>query len=84
MWKLWPPPFEISRYATTLDVTLIAIEEVRNYRKFYTLKIFLKMEGGRVHISHPSPTPLDPLLSPDPYATETIKRVWHILVTWHH
>ena len=28
-----------------------------NHRKFYTLKTFLKMAGGRVHTSHPSPTP---------------------------
>ena len=54
MWKLWLP---------ILDVRLIAIEEVRNYRKFYTLKTFLKMESGKVHISHPGPTPLDPPLT---------------------
>ena len=46
-------------------VWLIAIEEVRNYRKFYTLKTFLKMADGRVNTSHPSPTPLDPPFSPD-------------------
>ena len=44
-------------------VRLIAIEEVRNYRKFYTLKTFLKMASGRVHTSHPIPTPLDPPLT---------------------
>ena len=64
-WKLWPlSPFDISRYATA-GVRLIAIEEIQNYRKFYTLKTFLKMAGGRVHTSHPSPTPVDPPLSPD-------------------
>ena len=43
-----PPPFEISRYATA-GVRLIAIEEVRNCRKFYTLITFFKMAGGRLH-----------------------------------
>ena len=60
-----PSPFEIYRYATAYGVRLIAIEEVWNYRKFYRLKTFLKMAGGRVHTSHPSPNPLDPPLSPD-------------------
>ena len=60
-----PPPFEIFRYTTAQGVRFIAVEEVRNCRKFHTLKIFLKMAGGRVHTSHPSPTHLDPPLSPD-------------------
>ena len=29
----------------------------------------------------PQPTPW---IYPWPYATKTIKRVWHISVTWHH
>ena len=33
------------------------------------------MAGGRMHTPH---------LTPRPLATQTIKRVWHILVTWHH
>ena len=43
--------------------------------KLYTSKTFLKMAGGRMHTSHPTPLAI---------ATETIERVWHILVTWHH
>ena len=44
--------------------------------KLYTSKTFLKMAGGK------DAYPL--ILRPWPQATETIKRVWHILVTWHH
>ena len=36
---------------------LIATEEVRNCRKLYASKTFLKMAGWRMHIPHP--TPLD-------------------------
>ena len=46
--------------------------------KLYTSKTCLKM-AGRMHTPHS--TPLDPPLAK---ATETIKRVWHISVTWHH
>ena len=60
-------------------VKLIAIEEVRNYRKLYALKTFKKMVGGRRH--NPHPTPLNPPLA---ISYRTIKRVWHISVTWHH
>ena len=35
-------------------VMLIAIEEVRNYKKLYASKTFLKMVGGRMHTSHPT------------------------------
>ena len=45
----------------------------------YTSKTFLKMVGGRMHTPHPTPW-----IRPWPYATETIKKVWHISVTWHH
>ena len=36
---------------------LTAIEHIRNYRKLYASKTFLKMAGGRMDIPHP--TPLD-------------------------
>ena len=40
----------------------MAIEKVQNYEKIvsYTLKTFLKMSNGKMHIPHP--TPLDTLL----------------------
>ena len=41
-------------------------------KKLYTSKTFLKMAGGGC-------IPL--ILHPWPQATETIERVWHILVT---
>ena len=46
-------------------------------KKLHALKTFLKKAGGRMHTPHP--TPLDSLLA---IATETIKRIWHISVTW--
>ena len=47
--------------------------------KLHTSKTILKMAGGRMHTSHPNPW-----ISHWPQATETIKRVWHVSVTWHH
>ena len=47
--------------------------------KLYTSKTILKMAGGRMHTSHSNSW-----ISHWPYATETIKRVWHALVTSHH
>ena len=44
-----------------LRLGLAAIEQVRNYRKLYASKTFLKMAGGRMHIPHP--TPLDSSLA---------------------
>ena len=41
-------------------VRLIAIEEVRNYRKVVYIKNFPKMAFGRIHTPHA--TPLDPPL----------------------
>ena len=38
-------------------VRLIAIEGIRNSKKIYASKTFLKMAGGRMHV--PYPTPLD-------------------------
>ena len=46
-----------------LSLRFIAIKEVRNYRKLYTSKTLLKMVGGKMHTSHPGPTPLDPPLT---------------------
>ena len=43
--------------------------------KLYTSKTFLKMAGGRMDVPHPYPW-----IRPWPLATETIKRVWYILV----
>ena len=45
--------------------------------KLYASKTFLKMAGGRMHIPHP--TPLD---SPLTISYRTIKRIWHISVTF--
>ena len=44
--------------------------------KLYALNTFLKMAGGKMHISYP--------ISLYSQAIETIKKVWHISVTWHH
>ena len=43
--------------------------------KLYTLKTFLKMAGGRMHTPH---------LSLQAISYKTIKKVWHVIVTWHH
>ena len=67
-------------------VRLIAIEEViKKYIQNYGKNVYIKnmfengwWEDGYTH--HPT----TPLIHPWPKATETIKKVWHILVTWHH
>ena len=46
--------------------------------KLYISKAFMKMGGGRMHASHPTPC-----IRPWPLATETTTRAWHISVTWH-
>ena len=68
--------FSITR---AYGMRLIAIEEARNCGKIvaYTSKIFSKMAGGRRHTPHSTLW-----IRPWPLATETIKKVWHISVTW--
>ena len=57
---------------------LIAIEEVRNYGKIVSMKNVF--ENAWWEDAYPSSFP--PWIRPWSYATETIKRVWYILVTW--
>ena len=47
--------------------------------KLYASKTFLKVAGGRMYTTHP--TPLDSLLA---ISYRNHQKIWHISVTWHH
>ena len=71
--------FSIMRALGILLWKRFEMEEVRNYGKIACIKNIF--ENGWLHAPH-----LTSCIRLWPYATETIKRVWHIhiSITWYH